>query len=647
MKFLVTENQFRIVISDIENHLLNEGVNDEEALRILKDSGMENYEEIFNFLKGKDTSKNNKSLPAMVSFYLNVTNNNDFTNVIKTFKKLSMQPNAPDVILDKKSGTVKVLNNSFNINEFSKFKEFVDHYYYKESEEDTENEKKLLSSEQNIIFENDKFLVYEAPSPQVCIDLFGKDNENRKYVERSFCIGAGSFDAPGSWYPQYRDPSGSWRVTFYVIVDKEKFKEYRETDQQDDTMLVVLGVRHSKDTGEIEYLGWDRNNSGPGDKVGNFGSAKNYVEHLKENGVNIRAFLPKPFIDLSDKSIDSLVDRWSDDNLFDGLTPKQKYKYVNEKARALTPHQVKFIMKFMPPALITNFVKNFYKLGNIPIQSFELLTNNLKKSYINSKLIQLYTNSNLFDEDEFFKIILSNDELKKYATLHIINSLSSESRHPNHNKEDSKKLLGFLDPKSFFETLKGETIVTLNNSNIKTNELPDNFGDYLLDVVELEIKNLNGIKQIPDSIGKCKNLTTLHIFDCQNLENIPDTIGQLTNLDDLIVGKCALKNIPNTIGNLKNLTAISFQDNKISSIPESLSNCTSLNVARFDNNNISKISKNIFFKEGVSLETDETNPDATKLGDLTFLSMTDNPLTEEDKELLYNFENITGCHVST
>lgn len=648
MKFLVTENQFRIVISDVEDHLLNEGVNDEMALSILKNSHIENYEEIFNFLKGKDTSKNNKSLPAIASFYLNAKTNQEYTDIIKTFRKLSAQLNSPDVILDRKTGTIKVLNEIFDVNEFDKFKNFVDHYYYKESEEDNEVTKKLLSTEQNIIFENDKYIIYEAPSPQVCIDLFGRDNQNRKYVDRSFCIGAGTFSAPGNWYSTYRDPSGTWRLTFYVIVDKQKLQQYKEFDREDDTMLVVLGVRQSTNSNEIEYLAWDRNNSGPGDRVGNFPTPKDYVEHLKEEGVNIRAFLPKPYIDLSDNQIDQLTDRWSDDNLFDSLTPKQKYKYVNDRAKNLTPHQVKFLMKYMPPALVSNFVKNFHRLGNLSKEAFNLLTNNLKKSYINSKLIQLYNNNNLFDAEDFFKLVLTDDELRNYAVSHINNSLSPESAHPNNDKEESKRILGLLDPISFFESLKNEAVVQLNSNNLKVKGLPENIGDYLVNVTELEIKNLDRLEKIPESIGKCKKLITLHIWNCPNLKVIPETIGDLTSLDELVVGGCNIENIPQSIGNLKNMISLSFHGNRISSIPESLNQCTSLQMLKLEDNLIHDIPASLFFKEGVPMETEDGEPnlDAFKFESLAFVNLEENQLTEEDSELLEKVESVGGVHVS-
>jgi hypothetical protein len=649
MKFLVTENQFRLVISDVESHLLNEGVNDETALSLLKASGMENYEQVFNFLKSKDKSKNNKSLPAMSLFYTLASSRDKFIEIIKTFEKLSTQPNSPDVILDRKSNTIKVLNNVFDANEFDKFKDFVEHYYYEEgSDEDTS--KKLLSTEENLVFENDKYLVYEAPSARVCIDLFGRDNKQRKYVYRSYCIGAGQLDAPeGSWYGNYRKPTGDWRVTFYIIIDKEKLEEAKNLPEQSDNPLTVvsLGVRQSSVDNSLEYLAWDKNNSGPGQDIAGFNNVKDYVDFLESQGVNIKSFLPKPYVDLTDSQIDNMTNNWGNNDIFDSLTPKQKYKYINERAKNLTPYQVKFVMKFMPPALISNFVKSWHRLDDLPTESFELLTTNLKKSYINSKLIQLYTDNQNFTQDEFIKLATSNNEIKEFAIKHIINSLSPNSKHENRNKEETKTLLSFLDPLSFFESLKSETNVSVNSSNFKSNELPENIGDYLENVVELEFKNLE-IKNIPPSIGKCKNLATLHIWSCHKLKKLPDEIGQLTNLDELVVGNCALANIPQTIGNLKNLTSLSFHSNNIKSIPESLSDCTSLQMLKLEENQISDISENVFFKQGVPLETEsgEPNVDAFKFESLAFINLDDNPLSNEAKNLLEKVENIGLVHVS-
>ena len=649
MKFLVTESQFELVVSDIENHFINEGINDEAALRIIKISGVDNGEKIFNYLKQIDKSKNHKSLPAMVTFYLNHPENVSdeyFNEVIQTFKKLSNQPNSPDVTITK-DGKINILNNSFEIKEFEKFKDFVDHYYYKENEEDAEVSKKLLSTEENIIFENDKFIVYEAPSPQVCIKLFGKDNEGRKYVERSFCIGAGTLEAPTHWYAQHRDPSGSWRVTFYVVVDKEKFKVWEEHGGDSNTLLVVIGVRRDVD-GNLEFLAWDKENSGPGDRVNGFESPKKYVEYLVDNGVNIKGMTPKPFIDLSDSQIVRMAERWSDDDLFDSLTPKQKYKYVNEKAHTLTEYQVKFLMKYMPPALITNFIKNFEKVGTLQMPAFLQLTNNLKKSYINSKLIQLYNNNNKFNEDMLFKYIGTSDDFKTYAINHIKNSLSPDTKHINNDKESSKRILSLLDPISFFESLVNEKTVDIDSNNFKMSKLPENIGDYLSNVHELNIKNLDSISSIPASIGKCKNLTILHIWNCHSLNSLPDEIGQLSNLNDLVVKDCYLTSIPETIGKLTNVETISLEDNQITSLPKSISNCRSLHMLKLDDNQISNIPKSIFIKEGVPLEDEngETNTDAIHHPQLGFISLDNNPLNEDTIELLSTIENLFGFIVS-
>ena len=85
MKFLVKEEQFKRVISKVqdlmENYLLSEGINEDKALSILQKNKIENSEEIVKFLKNKDKSKNHKTLPAMAAFYANAKNNEEFRKI--------------------------------------------------------------------------------------------------------------------------------------------------------------------------------------------------------------------------------------------------------------------------------------------------------------------------------------------------------------------------------------------------------------------------------------------------------------------------------------------------------------------------------------------------------------------------------------
>lgn len=639
MKFKLTESQLEIIISKIENQifesLLNEGRNEEDALKILKNSGIENYQEIFDYIKSIDKSKNNKLMPIIASFYIN-NRNVPSEEIIRTFLKLFKQDSLPDISLID-GGKVTILGKTFDVNNFDAFKNYIDHFFYKESEEEAKEEKKLVSVDANKIFENDKFIVYEAPSARVCIDLFGRDNDNRRYVERSFCIGAGTHDAPGSWYHTHRDPTGSWRVTFYAVVDKEKFRFFQENGKDDTSLINVVGVRYNEDGTSVKYFVWDRNNRGDGTYVEGFNGVDEYIQYLNDNGVSMRTFLPKPYIDLSDAAIDRMAQNQDSDNLFDNLTPKQKYKYVTNKANILTPHQMRFVIEYMPPAVIENFIKNFEKLGNISQEAFKLLNTNQQKTYINGKLIQLYNNIRLFNEDEFFNYII-DDNLKSYAIKHISNSLSPNSKHENKNRLSSEKVLGLLDPTAFLTSLIGAKTVKFNKENYRSPELPDNLGEYLMEVEELDISEL-AISRIPNSIRVCKNITTLHIHKCQNLTSLPNEMGDLTNLADLVVAHCGLESIPETIGKNVNLESFMVHNNNIKTMPIGLGNCVNLVMLDLSSNQIKEIPHEIFLnEEGVSKIADGDYSDVVsddfKLKDLSFINMESNPLSSESENFL-------------
>lgn len=588
MKFLVKEEQFKRVISKVqdlmENYLLSEGINEDKALSILQKNKIENSEEIVKFLKNKDKSKNHKTLPAMAAFYANAKNNEEFSTVLKTFEKLFRESSPPDITVTSEN-QVNVLNKTFDFNDFDGFKEFIDHYYFKESDEDKLEEEKLYSVSGNKIFENDKFIIYEAPSARVCIKLFGANYEEREYVKRGYCIGYGTVDAPGTWYPNYRKPDGSWRLTLYVAVDKEKLSNYAQTGEDHSSLLNVIGVR--EEHGDKEFFVWDRKNDGSGKSVEGYNSVKDYMKMLEDNGVNLSLFKTKPFIDLTDDSIDSLANDQTNDRLFKSLSAKQKYKYIGTKAKILTPYQMKFVLTYMPSAVILNFVKNFEKVGNLPIESFDMLTTNLQKSYINSKIIQLTNNLPDFNEKLFFNY-LKNSDLESYAINLIKNSFVSE-KYENKNKEESLKVLSLLSPEEFFNSLKNETKITINANNFVKYELPKNLGDYIQNAKELSLDGLE-IESIPESIGKAKNLTTLTIYNCHSLSTIPSTIGELTNLDDFNITNCSrLKELPDSIGQLVNLSHLNLSDNSLERIPNTISNLKNLFILNLDGNPIEPI----------------------------------------------------------
>lgn len=658
MKFLVNENQFKYIISnlkkDLESSILGEGRNEDITKEILKDSNVENPDDLFILLKKVDQSKNNKMLPAIAAFYVNASDQYERDEIITIFEKLfnlviskgdkiiKIEPPDVSLLSDKK---VKIMDQTFSTDNFSDFKDFVEHYYFKEGEEEIENVK-LYDVSANKIFENDKFIIYEAPTAQVCIKLFGSDNQDRLYLKRSFCIGGGSLLQPSTMYKNYRSPEGSWGITFYVAVDKEKYKEYLETKVEPQSTLNVIGVRgcceenysqkapfvdNIDENTTISYFVWDESNPGPGYPVRAFGSGEgsvgNYLRYLEENGVNIHRLLkPKKFIEKNDEAINRMAGyqgRDESDLIFKNLSPKQKFIFITTKANTLTPYQVEFLTKKMPEYILKGFISNTELLGDLKFAAFNKLNPNNQKTFISTKLIQLYRDSNKFDKDEFFKY-LHTDELKDYAIKKIMANLEKGAVN---NKEKVLQILGLLSPEKMLETLKGQETVTINKENLKVSSLPKNFGEYILDAKELVLNDLENLSSIPASIGMAKNLKEITIKNCKSMVKIAAEIGYLADLTYLSISECEnLSTLPDSISNLRNLTILTLDGNSsLSQLPDGIGKMDSLEIL------------NIVGTPITSINIDELK----SLPSLIFISaddVTKKNLTEEESQFLDDFE---------
>lgn len=620
MKFLVSESQFKNVISNIHEqmtqYLLNEGINEDRAIEILKKHlHIESeVEVIFNFLKGIDKSTNNKMLPAIASFYVNADSNEEYPQIVKTFKKLFELTNEkgkpippPDVALVS-DDEVKILNRTFKTNQFEQFKNFIDHFYYTEDVKEKEDIEKLYDIDANKRFENDRFIIWEAASDKVCIKLFGRDYEGRKYVKRSFCIGWGkSPEKPETHYKSHRTPSGSWGITFYIVMDKEKYEKYLETNTEESSMLNAVGVREAGGNqrfsqkapftwnNELEFFTWDENNPGVGYPVSAFGSGEesvgNYIKFLEENGVNIKnVFKPKEYVDYSDEKVNKLLDHQGTtrgDSTFDELTPKQKVKFITN-VRKLTPHQTEFFMNEMPLNYLKALIGSIDRLGDFSVDAFKKLSPNLQKTFVRTKLIQLFMNSENFDKDTFFEYMI-NDDLVNYS-VGMIKKSFDDTTNPNRNIQGTMNVLGLLSPEDFIKSFEGQTKILIDSDNFKLSSLPENIGDYLGSATKLTFKNLTNLKSIPQSIGKATNLIELRIINCGSLESIPDSIGELVNLESLDINKNkSLSTIPDSIGNLTKIAHLNLSDNNLSTIPSTISNLKELSLLNLEDNPITSL----------------------------------------------------------
>ena len=447
MKFLISEKQFKFIVENIKNtalELLNEGVNEENALKILKDSGVENSEEIVNYIKTIDKSQNKKYLPFIATFYVRNPGLSDVSKIVNTFKKIfDSKKQIPD-IKRVDENTFSFLGEIFSFRDIDEFEDYINHKYYEYSKEEEELEKKLISVEENIIFENNKFILYYAASPQVCIKIFGKDYKERQYVERPFCIGWGRPEAPASYYSDYRSESGSKKYTFYVIVDKEKLKNFVETGTDDPSIINVIAVKVS-DSGNLEYFIWDKHNKPNGDYVEGFNDVPEYIEYLKNNGINFNAIVPKPYIETTDRAIDRLLQSPRNLSFFLDLTPAQKVKYVKYKASFLTFEQMKYVIKQLPEDVLDSFLKGYTRLLSLERDTLNLLPLNKQKTYVNSKLIQLFNNNSNFDDESFIEAVI-NPQLIEFTKNKILDSLSKGQDDPNQNvnREETFKLLSYF-----------------------------------------------------------------------------------------------------------------------------------------------------------------------------------------------------------
>ncbi|MGB0645376.1 MAG: hypothetical protein ACPGQF_11560, partial [Akkermansiaceae bacterium] len=69
--------------------------------------------------------------------------------------------------------------------------------------------------------------------------------------------------------------------------------------------------------------------------------------------------------------------------------------------------------------------------------------------------------------------------------------------------------------------------------------LPDRIiPDDSIHLEELMLSDCESLVSLPESIGRCKSLTSLDLTYCISLVSLPDTIGDLTSLTKLSLGSC-------------------------------------------------------------------------------------------------------------
>ena len=186
------------------------------------------------------------------------------------------------------------------------------------------------------------------------------------------------------------------------------------------------------------------------------------------------------------------------------------------------------------------------------------------------------------------------------------------------------------------------------------NQLTEN--DYLkVKVISMLDKELNS--EIPEDIGKLRNLEELELFRCNLTGTIPESIGNLTNLEYLDLSLNSLiGEIPESIGNLTNLVGLELSMNSLTGeIPESISNLSNVEwLYLYDNNLTGEIPKSI--ENLINLEyldlsfnslTGEIPESIGNLTNLTRLFISDNNLTGEIPESIGNLTNLEYLYLCT
>lgn len=594
MKFIFTENQFKKVISNFQltekENLINEGQNEDMALGILKkihkDGTGNNVElsELLNKLKGLDKSENHKLLPFISIFsQYNPDLSSDeiahtFNRALPIFKKKNIR------LSFKLVGGVYEITLVMGRDEFiiegtdwAEFKNIVSHLIYSENPENYDIKTNIPKSD--LIFQNKKFEIYELHSYNVCVQYMGgqheqdvtfkgKDIIGRKY---DFCIGWAN---TSSHFNSYREKDEN---TFYAVFDMDRIykrTEISDTKREylDPLVCVVIMV---KPNGELVAFDAKDNE----DKIDEYTNTEGYLKYLTTNKVPVNRLFKVVPVELGDSAIRKLVDNYKNNELFYSLSPHDKNTYVSTYATNLTADQMKFVLNFLPPQTLENFLTLNPKLS---VESFMLLPPNIKKSFLDI-IISKFAGNSIIDINLFLSY-LSDKTLVDYVISRFERALKGKGFS---NPEKAEKIIGMISPTHFFQNMSDKERVVISSENYKLGYLPDNFGDYLKEVNELTMSKLS-ISNIPDSLNNMVNLKRISISECLNLKSIPN-IDNLQQLTDLYIEKSPIGFLPPSIVNCTNIENLSISEAHLKELPKGMKNLTNLNILNCQNNKLQRI----------------------------------------------------------
>ncbi len=208
-------------------------------------------------------------------------------------------------------------------------------------------------------------------------------------------------------------------------------------------------------------------------------------------------------------------------------------------------------------------------------------------------------------------------------------------------KISEKTKLGYLDD--------GENVIELRLPRMGIEEFPMDICNLPhLRVLDL---NFNKIGQIPNEIGKLRNLEELYIGQSMmdkdspkiesipegmtnlsnlrvldltghSLEKLPKWVSNFMNLERLFLGGNGLKDLPSEIGKLTRLEELQLWSNQLKKLPKTMKNLSTLKVLLLSKNNLKEMPKwmgELSFLERVDFEENELKKIPKEIENLTNL----------------------------
>ncbi|KAF6041343.1 MFHAS1 [Bugula neritina] len=214
----------------------------------------------------------------------------------------------------------------------------------------------------------------------------------------------------------------------------------------------------------------------------------------------------------------------------------------------------------------------------------------------NSKVVRL-TKSEIKQKIGSEKII----ELKIHGNLPSdIQEWASDVTHLQIKRVATKASLKNLSKLTMVTKLK------ISDNNFGT--LPDEVSS-LASLTEL-ILSTNNMEDLPNSLGRLKNLTKLDISH-QQFTEVPSVIEDLTTLTELIMVDCGLSTLPENLKSLSRLQKLDVSDNPLCVVPQVIPSLRSVTVLGIS---------------GCQIEV--FSPSLTTLPELVTLDLSDNCFTK-------------------